>query len=68
MAICSEDLYTLLRSSLLVRINDKESTIRARATIALSKLCGSEDPEEVEDGEKTAVEVLIDVLSGDPSA
>lgn len=68
MAICSEDLYTLLRSSLLVRINDKESTIRARAIVALSKLCGSEDPEEVEDGEKTAVEVLIDVLSGDPSA
>lgn len=64
----SEDLYTLLRSSLLTRINDKEAPIRVQAVIALSKLCGSEDPAEVEDGEPTAIEVLSDVLSGDPSA
>lgn len=65
--VYSEDLYTLLRSSLLMRINDKEPTVRVRAVVALSKLCGSEDPEEVEDGEQITVEVLMDVLSGDPS-
>ncbi|KIM91366.1 hypothetical protein PILCRDRAFT_810639 [Piloderma croceum F 1598] len=63
-----EDLYTLLRSSLLKRINDKEAPIRVQAVIALSKLCGSEDPDEVKDGEPTAIEVLIGVLGGDPSA
>jgi hypothetical protein len=68
MVVCSEDLYMLLRSSLLARINDKEAPIRVQAVVALSKLCGSEDPDEVEDGEPTAIEVLTEVMSGDPSA
>jgi condensin complex subunit 3 len=65
---CSEDLYSLLRNSLLARINDKEAPIRVQAVIALSKLCGSEDPDELENGEPTAIEVLTEVLNGDPSA
>ncbi|KAF7968330.1 hypothetical protein HWV62_30947 [Athelia sp. TMB] len=63
-----EDLYTLLRSSVLQRVNDKEAPIRVQAVVALSKLCGTEDPAEVEDGEPTAIEVLEEVLSGDASA
>lgn len=39
-----------------------------QAVIALSKLCGSEDPSEIDEGEPTVVEVLGEVLSGDPSS
>ncbi|TFK34512.1 nuclear condensing complex subunit [Crucibulum laeve] len=63
-----EDTYELLRESLMERICDKESLIRVHAVIALSKLIGSEDPDEVEDGEKTILEVLLDVVSHDPAA
>lgn len=62
----SEDLYTNLRTALLDRISDKEAPIRVQAVIALSKLCGSEDPAEIEEG-PSAIEVLGEVLSTDPS-
>lgn len=52
----------------MVRICDKESLIRSHAIIALSKLVGSEDPSEMEPGEKTILEVLLDVVCYDPSA
>lgn len=35
--------------------------------IALSKLVGSEDPSEVEPGEQTILEILLDVLCYDPA-
>ncbi|RDB27802.1 Condensin complex subunit 3 [Hypsizygus marmoreus] len=61
-----EDTYNLLRDGLMERICDKESLIRAHAVTALSKLIGSEDPDEVEPGEKTILEVLLDVISYEP--
>ncbi|KAG6369040.1 hypothetical protein JVT61DRAFT_1941 [Boletus reticuloceps] len=39
-----------------------------QAAVALSKLCGSEDPSDVEQGEQAAIDVLLDALSCDPAA
>jgi condensin complex subunit 3 len=65
---CSEDTYDILRDGLIERLCDKETPIRTHAVIALSKLIGSEDPTEIEPGEKTILEVLLDVLCYDPAA
>ena len=64
----SDDIYTLLRASLIERINDKESTVRIQAVIALSKLSGTEDPEDLDDGEPDVIEVLMELLQFDPAA
>ncbi|KAI0696847.1 nuclear condensing complex subunit [Cytidiella melzeri] len=53
-----------LRMCLLERIRDKEAQVRVQAVIALSKLCGSEDPSE----ETNITDVLIETLSYDSSA
>jgi len=63
----SEDVYHELRSSIMDRVNDKEPPVRAQAVIALSKLCGTEDQADIEDGEPTAIDVLIDALTHDSS-
>ncbi|TFY80499.1 hypothetical protein EWM64_g3513 [Hericium alpestre] len=63
-----EDAYDMLRSSLMERVRDKEPTVRVQAVIALSKLCESETPEDVEKDEQTALQVLEDILAHDPSA
>lgn len=60
----SEDVYNDLRLCLLERVNDKEAPVRVQAVIALSKLCGSEDPSE----EPNITDVLVDTLSYDSSA
>ncbi|KAG6815820.1 hypothetical protein H0H87_011119 [Tephrocybe sp. NHM501043] len=62
-----EDAYNLLKDGLIDRICDKETPIRAYAATALSKLAGSEDPDEVAPGEKTILDVLSDVISYDPA-
>jgi condensin complex subunit 3 len=64
----SEEVYQDLRAALLDRINDKESPVRVQAVIGLSKLCGSEEPGDVEDNEQTATETLLDLLAHDPAA
>ncbi|KAH9918861.1 uncharacterized protein B0H18DRAFT_1122829 [Fomitopsis serialis] len=61
----SEDLYSSLRSSLMERARDKESTISNRAIVALSKLAGSEDVIKLEEGEQTIMDMLIDCLTYD---
>jgi condensin complex subunit 3 len=58
----------MLRSGLIERVHDKETLIRVQAVVALSKLCGSEDPSDVEEDEQTAIDVLLDTLSCDPAA
>ncbi|GJJ15062.1 hypothetical protein Clacol_009337 [Clathrus columnatus] len=64
-----DDVYTLLRTSLLERITDKEIPIRLQAAIALSKLAGAEDTDdEVDNDAPNALEVLIDILQYDPAA
>ncbi|KAG6819105.1 hypothetical protein H0H93_015408 [Arthromyces matolae] len=62
------DIYTELRSSLMDRINDREVPVRVQAVIALSKLAGTEEPDEVEEGEQSVQELLLDVLKNDSSA
>ena len=47
----SEDIYMLLRSSMVERVRDKEAPIRVQAVIALSKLAPSEDISELDDDE-----------------
>ncbi|KAF8888582.1 nuclear condensing complex subunit [Infundibulicybe gibba] len=59
------DVYSILRDNLIERLGDRESLIRAHAVIALSKLIGSEDPSELEEGEKTILEILLDVVCYD---
>lgn len=51
----------------MARASDKEHIVRIQAVIALAKLCGSEDPEELEDGE-TILAQLEDIMIHDPSA
>jgi len=46
------------------RLNDEEAIIRANTVIAHSKLIGSEDPDEVEQGERT----ILQTISTDPAA
>ncbi|CAK5265065.1 unnamed protein product [Mycena citricolor] len=63
-----EESYLSLRSNLVDRSTcDKEAPIRAQAVSALSRLIGSEDNDELEDGEKSILEVLLEVMSTDPS-
>lgn len=64
-ACFSEDIYGILRTSLLERVRDKETTVRVQAAVALSKLCGSEeDPRE----EPNNTEVMIDIMKYDTAA
>ncbi|KAI0266182.1 nuclear condensing complex subunit [Gloeopeniophorella convolvens] len=63
-----EDMYNTLRAALMERVRDKEPVIRVQAVAALAKVCGSEDPEDLDEDEPTAREVLEDILAHDPSA
>ena len=60
-------MYNELRDALIDRLNDKEALIRAHAVIALAKLIGTEDPDEVEQGEQTILQTLLEVISTDPA-
>ncbi|KAJ3509746.1 hypothetical protein NLJ89_g5062 [Agrocybe chaxingu] len=62
-----EDTYTELRDALINRMNDKESLIRAQSVMALSKLVGSEEPDEIEQGEQTILQTLLEAISADPA-
>ncbi|KAF7316513.1 hypothetical protein MIND_00170500 [Mycena indigotica] len=64
-----EETYVSLRESLIERATcDKESTIRAQAVSALARLIGSEDPNELQEGERTILEIILDVVVYDPAA
>ncbi|KAI3616327.1 condensin subunit cnd3 [Moniliophthora roreri] len=60
-----EETYNLIRENLIQRLNDKEGLIRAHSVVALSKLIGTEDSDELEDGESTVEELLLDALCYD---
>lgn len=64
----SEDVFVILRTALIERIHDKETHVRVQAVIALSKLCGSEDPADIGEDEPMAIDVLLDTLRCDPAA
>ncbi|PPQ76775.1 hypothetical protein CVT24_010736 [Panaeolus cyanescens] len=61
-----EDTYDELKSALTDRLNDKEVYIRAHAIIALSKLVGSEDEEEMKDSD-SILQTLLHAISADPA-
>lgn len=61
-----EEAYLSLRSSLLTRAElDRESYIRAQATVGLARLSGAEDPAETS---PSAIEVLLGIMGHDSSA
>ena len=63
----SEDLYTLLRASLLERARDKDSNVRLQAIIALARLQrGEEGSGDVPDDQENLTDFLIDILQYDP--
>ena len=64
LSLCSEDLYKLLRETLIVRVKDKEVPIRVQATIALSRICGADE----EDEKPTIIDILEETVQYDPSA
>lgn len=64
----SMDIYEALRENLIERLCDKEPSIRAQSVVALARLSGTEDPNEIEEGEKTILELLTEVLTYDDEA
>ncbi|CAL1698800.1 unnamed protein product [Somion occarium] len=62
-----EDVYEMLRSSLMARARDKESLVRAHAVTALSKLLSGEDPDDLEEGEPSILDTMLDSMCYDPS-
>ena len=64
----SEDLYILLRRSLLARAADKEAAVRVQAALGLAKLSSGEDEDDLEEGQVPLAEVLLDLLRYDAAA
>ncbi|KAJ3774574.1 nuclear condensing complex subunit [Lentinula raphanica] len=60
-----ESTYNHLRDNLIERLCDKEPLVRAHAAIGLSKLVGTEDPEEIRKGEKTCLDLLLECVQYD---
>ncbi|KAK8850500.1 hypothetical protein IAR55_004418 [Kwoniella newhampshirensis] len=63
-----DDLYVLLRRSLLERARDKEAAVRVQAALGLAKLQSGEDDDDLEEGQEPLGEVLLDLLRYDPAA
>ncbi|WRT70673.1 uncharacterized protein IL334_007671 [Kwoniella shivajii] len=63
-----DDLYVVLRESLLDRSRDKEAAVRVQAALGLAKLQSGEDEDELEEGQESLGEVLLDLLRFDPAA
>lgn len=64
----SDDMYILLRKSLLDRSRDKETAVRVQAALGLAKLQSGEDEDDLEEGQEPLSEVLLDMLRYDPAA
>jgi condensin complex subunit 3 len=64
----SDDQYVALRQGLLDRARDKESSVRVQAALGLAKLQAGEDVDDLEDGEESIAEVILDLLRHDPAA
>lgn len=61
----SESTYNQLRDNLIDRLCDKEALIRAHAAIALAKLAGAENPDELKSGEKTCLDMILECVQYD---
>jgi condensin complex subunit 3 len=66
-APASDDLYVALRSSLLERSKDKEASVRVQAALGLAKLQSGEDDDDLEEGQESLEQVLLDMLRFDPA-
>lgn len=64
----SDDLYVSLRSSLLERARDKESSIRVQAALGIAKLQSGEDEDDLKEDQESLFQVLLDLLRYDPAA
>lgn len=69
-----EDLFETLQNALIKRVRDRESSVRVQAVIALSRFQApaedgeDEDEESENEGATKVTEVLLHLLSHDPSA
>jgi condensin complex subunit 3 len=61
----SEDLFSSLRSSILLRVRDKDAHVRVQAVIALSAFLAAEPSDE---DEEDVTEVLMEIMATDPAA
>lgn len=61
----SMDLYEELRENLVQRLHDRETAIRVQCVVALARLSATEDPSELEQGEKSILELLTEILLND---
>jgi condensin complex subunit 3 len=61
----SEDLFFSLRTALLERARDKEVAVRVQAVLGLVAFL---DAETADEDEEDVVEVLLEIMSADPSA
>lgn len=64
----SDDQYIALKQGLLDRARDKESAVRVQAALGLAKLQAGEDVDDLEEGEESIAEVIMDLLRFDPAA
>ncbi|BEI81457.1 hypothetical protein CcaverHIS002_0206170 [Cutaneotrichosporon cavernicola] len=63
-----DDQYVAIRQGLLDRARDKESAVRVQAALGLAKLQAGENVDDLEDGEESIAEVILDLLRHDPAA
>ena len=69
-----DDCYHLVRTGLLKRVRDKESTVRVQAVLGLGRLAGNEGDQDQSNGYSDSddtnglLEKLLDILQNDPSA
>lgn len=64
----SDDIYVKLRKGLLDRARDKEAAVRVQAALGLSKLRDGEEEDDLQEGEESISEVILDLLRYDPAA
>jgi condensin complex subunit 3 len=57
-----------LKRCLLDRARDKEAAVRVQAALGLAKLQSGEDEDDLEDGEESLGDILLDLLRYDPAA
>ncbi|KAJ7056620.1 nuclear condensing complex subunit [Mycena amicta] len=68
MGTIDDDTYLKLRTELMERVYDKEGTIRMKVVVSLSRLAEGEDLNELEEGQQSILQLLLDTMTTDPSA
>ncbi|KAG8843652.1 hypothetical protein FRB96_003876 [Tulasnella sp. 330] len=62
-----EELYLTMRAALLERVRDKEVFVRVQAVVSIGNLQEGDNLEDLEEGEQSLTEVLVDILQYDPA-